>query len=122
MNPAATRAAAPVARFATFPILGKTEDPLEALVSPASGMAGILETYCLIWLSIPKYSADPKPVLMTDGVVPRHSWRIGLGPLRTSRRACRSEDVFDCWTRVLRRSAGCNSAALAQPEPSPARK
>jgi len=69
---------------------------------------------------MPKYSADPQPVLMTEGVTPRHSERTGFGPLRISRNARVSVDACDCCTRVFRRSAGWSRKALTAPDPRPA--
>jgi hypothetical protein len=59
---------------------------------------------------------------MTEGVVPRHSDRIGEGPARIFLSATESDALEDCWTRVLRRSAGWRRKALVTPEPRPAAK
>ena len=61
---------------------------------------------------------------ITEGVVPRQSWRTGLGPSRIWRRTwvIVVEREPDCWTRVLSRSAGWRRKAVVQPEPRPARK
>ena len=71
---------------------------------------------------MPKYSAEPKPVRMTEGVVPRHSWRTGWGVFRTSRRAWLRVAALVCCTRVLRRSAGWRRKAETTPDPRPAAK
>jgi hypothetical protein len=71
---------------------------------------------------MPKYRAEPAPVRMTEGVVPRHSDRIGEGPARIFLSATESDALEDCWTRVLRRSAGWRRKALVTPEPRPAAK
>jgi len=59
---------------------------------------------------------------MTEGVVPRHSDCIGEGPASMFLSATDSDELEDCWTRVLRRSAGCRRKALVTPEPRPAAK
>jgi hypothetical protein len=47
---------------------------------------------------------------------------MGEGPARMLLRATESDALEDCWTRVLRRSAGCRRKALVTPEPRPAAK
>lgn len=109
MKPAVALARAPVARFAVFESFGSEELCFAAgtIPSPATAtVKAVLAAYCLMLLSIPKYKAEPAPVRITDGVVPRHSDRMGFGPLRIFFNATVRELAPDCWTRVLRRSAG----------------
>lgn len=55
--------------------------------------------------------------------MPRHRLRIGCGDERMERRVGRREAVSrDCWTRVLRRSAGCRRTEEVRPERRPATK
>ena len=70
-----------------------------------------------------KYRAEPKPVRRADGRVPRHRLRMGWGEERMVLRVGRRAAVcWDCWTRVLRRSAGCRRMEEVRPEQSPAAK
>lgn len=66
--------------------------------------------------------ADPKPVRKAEGRVPRQNDRMELGDLEISRMVARSELCPDCWTRVLRRSAGWRRTAERMPDPRPATK
>lgn len=70
-----------------------------------------------------KYKAEPKPVRRAEGSVPRHNERMGCGEermfLRVGRRVA---PCPDCWTRVLRRSAGWRRMDEVRPEQSPAAK
>ena len=59
---------------------------------------------------------------MTDGSVPRQSCFKQLGPARIWRSVVPREVERDCWTRVLRRSAGWRSVADKQPVARPAKK
>jgi len=56
---------------------------------------------------------------MALGIAPRHSVLIGLGPLRIARMVKRRVVVWDCWTRVLRRSAGWRTTADTEPPMRP---
>lgn len=70
-----------------------------------------------------KYRAEPKPVRRADGSVPRHSARIGLEEDRMVLIVGRRAAVWcDCWTRVLRRSAGWSRIEEVRPEQRPAAK
>lgn len=69
-----------------------------------------------------KYIAEPKPVRKADGRVPRQNERIEVWEDEISRIVARSELCPDCWTRVLRRSAGWRSTAERMPDPRPAMK
>ena len=69
-----------------------------------------------------KYIADPKPVRSVLGSVPLQNCRIGFGPLAIDLMVPRSVFVRDCWTRVLRRSAGWRRTAERTPELRPAKK
>lgn len=134
MKPALARARAPVNRLAVLESFGRLDvvTPVAAAslpirpppaISEGDGAgAGIRATYSRSWFSMPKYSALPAPVRITDGVVPRHNERIGLGPFRISRRARDKDEVWDCWTRVFKRSAGWRRKAVETPEERPARK
>ena len=66
--------------------------------------------------------AEPKPVRSAEGTVPRHSPRTEEGPERISLRVAWRVWWWDCWTRVLRRSAGWRRTAERRPEVSPAVK
>lgn len=66
--------------------------------------------------------ADPKPVRRVEGAAPRQNDRMRLGELEISRKAATRDVWPDCCTRVLRRSAGCRSAAVRTPDPRPATK
>jgi len=66
--------------------------------------------------------ADPKPVRRVEGAAPRQNDRMRLGELEISRNAATKDVWPDCCTRVLRRSAGCRSAAVKTPDPKPAMK
>lgn len=57
-----------------------------------------------------------------EGTVPRHSEVTGCGDERMERRTGNKEEERDCWTRVLRRSAGWSRTAEETPEARPARK
>lgn len=58
-----------------------------------------------------------------EGRVPRHSPRIGLGEFRIALRVgIRAAVCWDCWTRVLSRSAGWRRMDEVRPEQRPARK
>ena len=46
------------------------------------------------------------PVRITEGRVPRQSCIRELGPASMELRVARRDVERDCWTRVLRRSAG----------------
>lgn len=123
IKPAEALASAPVARFAMFDSFGSEELDFATGASPAvATVKAVLAAYCLILLSMPKYSAEPAPVRMTDGVVPRHSDWIGFGPLRIFFKATVRELAPDCWTRVFKRSAGWRRKAVVTPEDNPARK
>jgi hypothetical protein len=45
---------------------------------------------------MPKYKAEPAPVRMTEGVVPRHNDRIGEGPASMFLSARESDALEDC--------------------------
>ena len=66
--------------------------------------------------------ADPNPVRRAEGRVPRQKDWIALGAWAISRIVMRREREPDCWTRVLRRSAGWSITAESRPELSPAAK
>lgn len=90
MNPAATRAAAPVARFPELESFGRAE-----ILPPLFLATRIEEPFwanpCRRALRLVKYRADPKPVRSAEGRVPRHNPRIGFEEermaLRVGRRA-----------------------------------
>jgi hypothetical protein len=122
MNPAHVRAAAPVARLAVLLSLGRDEEwsPVAATASarPAASKAARRRSA----LSEEKYIAEPHPVRIVDGSVPRQNWPMGLGPLAMVRMVPSSVLERDCCTRVLRRSAGCRRTAETTPELKPAKK
>lgn len=125
-NPAEVLAIAPVVRFARFDSFGSAEDDDGTAVAPSTTPMLLSRferaTFCRSALRLVKYSADPKPVRSADGAVPRQKPRMALGPDRISRKEARREAEPDCWTRVLRRSAGWRRTAERRPEPSPAVK
>ena len=59
---------------------------------------------------------------ITDGAVPRQSCLSVLGPAMISCKVLSREAELDCWTRVLRRSAGWRREAERAPVPRPAMK
>ena len=89
INPAETRAKAPVVRLARFESLGREDeeylsfDP-EETTRPVDARILELATCWRRALSAEKYNADPKPVRMTEGNVPRHRCLMVLGPLTIS--------------------------------------
>jgi hypothetical protein len=66
--------------------------------------------------------AEPKPVRRAEGSVPRQKERNPVEDLEISRMVVRRELCPDCWTRVLRRSAGWRRTAERTPDPRPAMK
>lgn len=135
---------APVARFAVLERRGREEEeeddddedgdrmfcgapplPLD-MVGAGTVLAGasrlLLATFSRSAFSVVKYSADPRPVRMTLGSVPRHRCWMAFGPAVMERRVSRREVERDCWTRVLRRSAGWRRKAERTPVERPARK
>lgn len=62
------------------------------------------------------------PVRITEGRVPRQSCFRELGPASMELRVVRRDVERDCWTRVLRRSAGWRRVAERQPVARPAKK
>jgi hypothetical protein len=135
-NPANVRAAAPVARLAVLDSLGRLLLLLVALVfTPLAGFVLVLAlpsgaaatrrlraTRSLNAFKLEKYNALPNPVRSALGSVPRQNWRIGCGLAASSLIVARSVVARDCWTRVLRRSAGCRRTADKRPDPKPAAK
>ena len=128
-KPAKTRALAPVNRFCVLDSLGSTElDFVKGcfvVVVAAPFPPEVLLLFARIWrneLRDVKYKADPKPVRSAEGMVPRQRLVTGCGPERIVFRTVGSEEDRDCWTRVLRRSAGWRRTALDTPEVRPARK
>ena len=124
ISPAKTLAVAPVSKFPVELSFGSTDEVLPALTTLKLGAlrAVLLATSCLNVFKLVKYKAEPKPVRRAEGTVPRHRDVIGCGPERMLRRTGSSEEERDCWTRVLRRSAGWRRTAEETPEPRPARK
>jgi hypothetical protein len=120
MRPANTRALAPVNMFWVEVSFGSTLLP--ALMVVGMPFAVLLATSCRNVCRLVKYSAEPNPVRRADGTVPRHSEVIGCGPARIDRRTGTREELRDCCTRVLRRSAGCRSTAEETPDAKPATK
>ena len=132
-KPAATRATAPVTRFAECESFGRAEEELllvlplrpgiRSLEELLSARAAAAAALCLRALRLVKYSAEPKPVRRAEGRVPRHRLRMGCSEARMARRVGRRAEVCrDCWTRVLRRSAGWRRTADVTPEERPAKK
>lgn len=134
-NPAATRAAAPVAKLAELDNFGRAD---EAVAAAAALGVLLLALWCPVarsmglplwarpWrraLRLVKYRAEPKLVRRAEGRVPRHRERMGFEDERMAfmvgRRAM---GWWDCWTRVLRRSAGWRRMAEVRPEQRPAAK
>lgn len=118
---------APVAMFAKLDNLGKFEDEYCALPADNCTTPVDIRTFdfAMYWRSAlreEKYSAEPTPVRMTDGSVPRQSCFKESGPARIWRSVMPREVERDCWTRVLRRSAGWRRVADKQPVARPAKK
>jgi len=100
-KPAEARAMAPVVRLARFESWGKEDDEYFALGKVVDTIPVELRrferaTRCRRALSVEKYKAEPKPVRMTEGSVPRHRWRSGVGPEVISFKVDRSVDEGDC--------------------------
>lgn len=91
-NPADARAIAPVVRFPRFVNLGSDELDGEVVVDTSD----LFATFCLNALRDVKYKAEPKPVLMIEGSVPRHNCLMALGPRRMSFTVVLRELVVDC--------------------------
>jgi hypothetical protein len=123
-KPAATRAAAPVARFALWESLGSAEDPFPIFFTSASYLVSDVEAKLVRnALSDVKYNAEPRPVRSAEGRVPRQRFRTGLGEDRIVFTVEKTEEGWaDCWTRVLRRSAGWRRMEDVRPERRPAPK
>jgi hypothetical protein len=121
-KPAHVRAKAPVARFAVLLSFGSELEcsPPFIIASPLPAAARL--ALCRNALRLEKYIADPKPVRNVLGNVPLQNWRMGFGPLAIDRIVPSNVLECDCWTRVLRRSAGCNRTAESMPEFRPAKK
>jgi len=127
INPADALAIAPVVRFAILLNLGsedeeKSEGPFVASTNSEEVRRLDLATCCRSVLRLEKYRAEPTPVRITDGTVPRHSFFREFGPANISRNVKRREVEWDCCTRVLRRSMGWSKVAETQPVTRPAEK
>lgn len=109
-KPADVLAIAPVVRFAKFDNFGSADDvdgsTLVPSTTPIFRSRVERATCCLSALRLVKYRADPKPVRRADGAVPRQKPQMAFGPAKISRNEALRELEPDCWTRVLRRSAG----------------
>jgi hypothetical protein len=117
--PTPARVTAPAIRFAKGDSCGNEELCFAAPLCAAR----LLRTP----FSVLKYMAEPTPERIVDGNVPRHSCRIGDGPVAIERTVLRSvavaeEDGGCCWIRVFNRSAGCRIIAERSPEVPPERK
>lgn len=75
-----------------------------------------LATKDLVEFKLVRYSAEPTEVLIADGRVPRHKADIESMSLIADVRVV----VFDCCTRVFRRSNGCSNTEEVKPEMNPA--
>lgn len=119
MKPAEERATAPEKRLARVVSCGRAEEvcccrrmydtlclpstlDIVLFLTPISRFASEVRKA----FKVVKYSALPQLVRMTEGNVPRHNCLMGLGCDRIKRIVAKSEVEPDCWTRVLRRSAG----------------
>ncbi len=124
INPAKTRAVAPVSRLPVLLNFGSTEDVLfdDTTLRLGALRAALLATSCLKVFRDVKYKAEPKPVRNAEGTVPRHRDVMGCGRERMERRTGSSDEERDCWTRVLSKSAGCRRTAEETPDARPARK
>ena len=121
--PANTRAEAPVKRFCAEESFGRTLLlPPGPRIGAAIDLALLLATSWRKVFRLVKYSAEPKPVRSADGTVPRHNEAIGRGPDNIDRSTGNREEERDCWTRVLRRSAGWRRTAEETPLARPATK
>lgn len=127
-NPAHTLATAPAARFCVLESFGSTE--LLRFVVPSLMLDVVLPdffaspfaTACRNQLRVVKYRAEPKPVRIAEGVVPRQRLGTGCGEANIERMTGKSEDDRDCCTRVFSKSAGCRRIDVQSPEASPATK
>ena len=111
MKPTDARATAPVVRFARLESRGSDEEEwFEELGGTSRSLVRVrISDRATFWrraLRVEKYRADPTPVRITEGSVPRHSCLSVLGPLTISWKVLIRDAEPDCWTRVLRRSAG----------------
>ena len=125
INPADALAIAPVVRFARFDSLGRAEEYVGTLPfsnTPIERSKFERATFCRKAFRLVKYIADPKPVRRAEGKVPRQKDWMELGDREISRMVARRELEPDCWTRVLRRSAGWRRTADRMPDPRPAKK
>lgn len=111
-----------------FESFGKTELPVFVMPSVMlrlvvpTVLGCLLATACRKALNEVKYKAEPKPVRMAEGRVPRQRFATGFGEASIVRKMGKSEEDRDCWTRVLSRSAGCKRIEVLSPEVSPATK
>jgi hypothetical protein len=121
-KPAHVRAKAPVARFAVLLSFGNELECSAPFITASPLPAAARLALCRSALRLEKYIADPKPVRSVLGNVPLQNWRMGFGPLAIDRMVASSVFECDCWTRVLRRSAGCKRTAESMPEFRPAKK
>jgi hypothetical protein len=122
MKPAHVRAKAPVARFAMLLSFGSELECSPPLITASPRPAATTLARRRSAFRPEKYIADPHPVRNVLGSVPLQNCRIGFGPFAIDRMVPRRVLERDCWTRVLRRSAGCNSTAERTPELRPAKK
>lgn len=100
-KPADARAIAPVVKLAILLSLGRLEDeysafPLVASISPVDVRRLDLATCWRKALRLEKYRAEPKPVRMTEGSVPRQNCFRELGPASISRKVVVREVERDC--------------------------
>lgn len=101
--------------------MGRAEEDFGAVVLARTIGVFAWAMVCRRALRLVKYKAEPKPVRRAEGRVPRQSPRIGFGEERIVWRVG-TRDCLDCWTRVLRRSAGWRRMEEVRPEQRPAVK
>jgi hypothetical protein len=126
-KPAAALAMAPVVRFARFDSCGSEDDDgLGGMAVPGVTLAeGENRDAATCWrraFRVVKYSAEPRPVRITEGRAPRQSCWMVLGDEDISRKVASREGECVCCTRVFNRSAGWRRAAEVMPVTRPARK
>jgi hypothetical protein len=122
MKPAHVRANAPVARFAVLLSLGRELECSPPVIATSPRFAAIKLARRRSAFKPEKYIAEPHPVRRVLGNVPRQNCFTGFGPFAMERIVPSSVLERDCWTLVLRRSAGCSRTAERTPELNPAKK
>ena len=122
MKPAHVRAKAPVARLAVLLSFGRELECSPPPIATSPRFAAIKLARCRNAFRPEKYMAEPHPVRRVLGNVPLQNCFMGFGPFAIDRIVPSSVFERDCWTLVLRRSAGWRRTAERTPELKPAKK